>query len=418
MSQKWSRSLSVLGLAAVLAGCGHSVPGSLFAGVAAQSTLQADAFSQPRAVIRLHFTDRSELEQLDKAGVDLFENVDMAHHTVGATLTAMTESVLKAHGVKYDVMQTPERVSRSPMPKGYHTVDQINADMQALANANPGFVKLVEIGKSLEGRSIFALNITSKPGQGLPAVRINAGQHARELPTVELADRLMHQLVEGYGKDAHITDLVDNRDIWVVPIVNPDGRTKVQQGDDMWRKNTRKLGLGAYGVDTNRNCDDHWSGGDSEKWADDYHGTAPFSEPESQAIRDLCAKEHFKISLDVHNYAGMVLWPPGYTSQVSKDEPTFKAIGSQLADHLGYKAGTIANTIYKTWGDLSTWEYDQFGTLAFGAELNDSGFDADFSEAEKDWNDWSPNFIYLIDRAGNPNAVHPNAASMLPIPTI
>src|SRR5690242_18795775 len=121
------------------------------------------------------------------------------------------------------------------MPKGYQTVDQVYADMQKMAQDHPNVAKVVEIGKSLEGRSIFALNVTSKPGQGLPAIRINSGQHARELPTVELTSRLMHQLVDNYGTDAKITGLVDTRDIWIVPVVNPDGRTKVQEGNDMWR---------------------------------------------------------------------------------------------------------------------------------------------------------------------------------------
>ena len=116
---------------------------------------------------------------------------------------------------------------------------------------DPTIAHLVEIGKSLEGRPILALNVTSKPNGGLPAVRINSGQHARELPTVELTSRLMHTLTEGYGKDGHITDLVNGRDIWIVPIVNPDGRVRVQGGESMWRKNARKLSFGANGVDTN-----------------------------------------------------------------------------------------------------------------------------------------------------------------------
>jgi hypothetical protein len=250
----------------------------------------------------------------------------------------------------------------------------------------------------------------------LPSVRINSGQHARELPPVELTTNYAHLLADGYGKDQNLTRLVDTRDIWIVPIVNPDGRFKVQEGNGMWRKNTRKLGLGAAGVDTNRNADDHWDGGDGMQWADDYHGSAPFSEPESQAMRDLCAKLRFKSSIDVHNFAGMILWPPGYSNDFTKDEAHFKAVGSKLADHLNYKAGTIARTIYKTYGDLSTWEYDTYGTLAFGAELADSGFSAPFSEAQRDWAAWQSNFTYLVDEAGNPGAKHASDAPQLPMP--
>jgi hypothetical protein len=414
MFSSWTRSILPVSLAAALVGCGVH-PNT--ATVKTAGGPQAAAFTQARTVARIHFTDPAQLEALEKAGVDLFENVDRVHGTVSATLTAISRPALEKSGLKFEVLQSAEAVAaKGGMPSGYRSVDQVYAELKQIAQDHPDFVKLVEIGKSLEGRSIFALNFTSKPGQGLPSVRINSGQHARELPPVELTTNYAHLLADSYGKDQGLTRLVDTRDIWIVPIVNPDGRFKVQEGNSMWRKNTRKLGMGAAGVDTNRNADDHWDGGNSMQWADDYHGAAPFSEPESQALRDLCAKLKFKSSLDVHNYAGMILWPPGYSNEFTKDEAHFKAVGSKLADHLHYKAGTIARTIYKTYGDLSTWEYDTFGTLAFGAELADSGFSAPISEAQRDWKDWQSNFTYLIDEAGNPGAKHLAEGPMLPMP--
>ncbi len=355
-----------------------------------------------RTEARLHFHDKATLQALAHGGFDLFEDVDMAKGTVGATLGPDDAARLKALGVEVEPMA---RAARGGLPAGTTRQAQVQTILADLATQHPAIARTHVLGTTHDGRKILALEVCAKPGTGLPAVRIGSGQHARELPPVELTTRLARALVEGYGSDERMTKLVDHRDIWIVPVANPDGRARVEGGDAMWRKNTQ-------GVDPNRNCDDHWEGGDAQPQADDYRGPAPFSEKESQALRDLATQQHFKLSLDLHNYAGMVLWPPGYDSSTTRDEARFAAIGRPLADALGYKAGTIATTIYETYGDLATWEYDTQGTLAFAAELDDHTFAPQADQVEADWQAWQPNFLYLIDAAGNPQATPPAAPAM------
>jgi hypothetical protein len=393
----WHRSLVALGALAALVGCGTR---PALQGTQADSAgARVQNAQTSRVQARIHFQNLRQLDTLERHGIDLFENVDSGKGTVDALLTAEGQRYLKSQGLKYEV-SLKAMTEGLGFPSGYQTVEAVDKDMQALALKFPQIARLQTIGKSLEGRPLYALEITSKPGANLPAVRLQSGQHARELPPVELSSRLMHLLTESYGSDAKITNLVDTRDIWIVPIVNPDGRTRVEQGQSMWRKNARKLPGGAWGVDTNRNGDDHFEGGDDNPWSDAYRGPAPFSEPESQAIRDLAAKVKFAVSLDLHCYAGMILWPPGYDDSFTKDEATFKALGTQLAKKAGYKAGTIARTIYRTYGDLATWEYDAHGTLAFAAELGDPGFNPSYSQVDKDWAIWKDNYLLLIDAAG------------------
>ncbi|MBU6427701.1 MAG: hypothetical protein KGR26_01700, partial [Cyanobacteria bacterium REEB65] len=138
--------------------------------------------------------------------------------------------------------------------------------------------------------------------------------------------------------------------------------------------------------------------------ADDYGGSAPDSEPETQTMRDLTASHHFTISLDIHNYAGMVLYPPGYSTADPADIDTFNKIGHHIADPINYQAGTIAQLLYNTYGDLSTWQYDKYGIIALGLELGDSNFGPPFSEVDRDWQQWQPNFTWLIGMADNPRA--------------
>lgn len=396
----WSRTVLGVALASTVVGCSSAFP--LNATQVQQQLANSAALGDGRDAVVLRFNSDAQLDALAKAGLDLFENVDRQAGTVGAALDAKGRALVASLGVAIQPDLSMARSARAGFPSGYQSVDEVYAGMKALAAKHPSIAKLHEIGQSLEGRPILAMQMTSKPNDAaLPSVRIQSGQHSRELPTVELSSRLMATLAEGYGKDGQITALLDSRDVWIVPVVNPDGRHKVQGGSAMWRKNTRNN----RGVDTNRNADDHWSQGNSSSWADDYRGEAPFSEPESAAMRDLCVKEKFKVAIDVHNFGGMILWPPGFTTEVSKDEARFRALGDQMGRGTGYtKVGTIARTIYKTYGDFATWEYTQLGTLSFACELGDSGFAAPISQMEKDWVTWKPNFLLLIDSAGNPTA--------------
>jgi hypothetical protein len=401
--------LSGLCLSLTLAGCGlgAQMPDvrAAAANLAAATgmSMQAAELESTRSEVVLRFKGRQQLDALAKAGIDLFENVDMEKGTVGATITKQTAPIVKQLGVTYTVKQAS---TRAGFPSGYQTVEQVYAAMKALAAKHPGHVQYIEFGKSLEtvdgkaSRPMAALRITAKRDANLPAIRIGSGIHARELPPVELTTRLMHLLADGYGNDAKITQLVDTKDIWIVPLQNPDGRVRVEKGSAMWRKNTRKNNAMSEGVDCNRNGDDHWQHGASNPDAQDFRGASPYSEPESQAIRDLAAKHKFDISIDVHCYGGMILWPPGFDTSFTADEAAFSRIGGAMGKQLGYKAGTIARTIYKTFGDLATSEYATHKTLAFAAELDTTGFNPGYSEVDRQWAKWKDSFLFLINETG------------------
>jgi hypothetical protein len=332
--------------------------------------------------------------------VDLFENVDPENKTVGAMVTDRTEAKLKQLGVSYT--EDAQMSAMARFPSGYKTVDQVYADMKALAAAHPSYIQYVEFGKSLEKRPMAALRITAKRDAGLPAIRLASGVHARELPPVELMSRFAHTLADGYGKDKTVTNLINTKDIWIVPLQNPDGRARVEKGDAMWRKNTRRDQISPDGVDCNRNADDHFSQGTSDAYAQDYRGPSAFSEPESQALRDLSKKHHFAVSLDMHAFGGMVLWPPGYDNGNTADQAAFQRIGGALGQRLGYRAGTIARTLYKTYGDTATWEYNSQKTLAFAVELDCGSFNPAYSEVDRQWSKWKDGLLYLVSQAGAP----------------
>ena len=163
----------------------------------------------------------------------------------------------------------------------------------------PEITKLQNIGKTHENRTIYAIKISDNPQleeAEEPDILIIGCHHSRELISVEVPFYFANYLVENYGRKADVTDLVDNREIWIIPMLNPDGHVYVEEGHTNWRKNRSPIDedddgtIDAYAVDLNRNygykwgVDEHTSDYPESEF---YHGKEPFSEKETQAIRDL-----------------------------------------------------------------------------------------------------------------------------------
>lgn len=305
---------------------------------------------------------------------------------------------------------TASAQSRAPFPTGYHTLATLQSDLQALAKKYPAICHPIQIGESNEHRPLWALEIASHPGQA-PAALVTAGMHAQMLPPVEVAYRLADELATGYGHDKALTQLVDGRDIFIVPMVNPDGRARVEAGDRFWWRNAR-------GVNVDHNFDDHWAPqvdpldptnvtelAYDDPNSENYHGTAPFSEPEAVALRDFCNAHRFTLSVDLNNYQGHLYWGPGYDANAkTPDEATFEAIASTIGPRAGVRTGTEAATITLAYGDFVTWAYDTHKTIALGVSLADSGYFAPAAEVDRDWQTWSPNLNWLLSIADDPRA--------------
>ena len=99
------------------------------------------------------------------------------------------------------------------------------ADIHAVEAAHPSIVDVFSIGKSYQGRAIWAAKISDNVGtdENEPEVLFDALHHAREHLTVEQALYLLHLLADNYGSDPTITNLVNTREVWIVFMLNPDG---------------------------------------------------------------------------------------------------------------------------------------------------------------------------------------------------
>jgi zinc carboxypeptidase/immune inhibitor InhA-like protein len=319
-------------------------------------------------------------------------------------------------------------IALNPNFGAYHTLAETMAEMASYAAAHPSIAVLDTIGFSLEGRPLVAIRISDQAGvnQGEPEALILGCHHARELMSVELPLYVMRRLLDGYGVDPVLTTLVDTRDIWIVPIVNPDGYFYLQshssgQSDGWWRKNRRPNSDGTFGVDLNRNYGYRWGwdniGSSPTPSSEVYRGTAAFSEPENMALRDFINAHDFTVSASFHSYGDLFLYPWGYATLNTPDQSIFGAFGDSVSVQNGYRAGNPLNgAIYLTNGELDDWLYGDVSQrpkiFGFTFEVNtaeEGGFDpADTMIGPTCETNWGP-VLTLLRYADAPRRIVPPA---------
>ena len=207
---------------------------------------------------------------------------------------------------------------------GFHTYAEMVQKLDSMKLQHPTLISSkINIGTTWEGRTIWAVKISDNPETNESSteapIYFDALHHAREPISMEAILYYMYYLLENYGTNPEVTYLVNNREIYFVPIVNPDGyeynHSTNPNGGGSWRKN-RRNNSGSYGVDLNRNYGYGWglnSGSSGTPSSDTYRGPSAFSEPESQAIRDFTNSIHPKIGFSMHSVAGRYLNPYSYT---------------------------------------------------------------------------------------------------------
>ncbi|ORX92446.1 peptidase M14, carboxypeptidase A, partial [Basidiobolus meristosporus CBS 931.73] len=201
--------------------------------------------------------------------------------------------------------------------QSYHTFTDIVQWLQNLSQKYPDLVTLVpSIGKTTLGKDIPALRITSKNGATKKKFWFQGLQHAREWIATTTMQYVADGLASGYATDASTKKLLDEAEIIIIPVSNPDGYEYTWNGDRLWRKNRRNNGGGVYGVDTNRNWPDHWNkGGSSTNPRDEtYMGPSAGSEPEVKALINYYFQQTGIVgAIDYHSYSELIMWPYGWT---------------------------------------------------------------------------------------------------------
>jgi len=261
---------------------------------------------------------------------------------------------------------------------GFYTLAEVNAELDEMYSQFPTLItQKVSIGNSIENRPIYMVKISDNPtlNENEPQVLYTALHHAREPESMEQMIFFMFYLMENYGTDPEVTYLVNNRELYFVPVVNPDGyeynHIMLPNGGYMWRKNKKdNNGNGTFqelydGVDLNRNYGpyDYWNssygGSSTNGGSETYRGTAPFSEPETTTLKNFLASKNFSNVLNYHTYGNYLIYPYGCFPWLTPDSLTFIEYAGEMTAYNGYSAGTAMQTVgYNVRGTSDDYAYD------------------------------------------------------------
>lgn len=348
----------------------------------ATAMTNADEANPPPRLERYFYSDIATVEALASAGADIVSrergHIDVLL-PVGAQREALPAKVHQALAafprsivLHEDARATIDASIREDANLGrYHTLAEVKTALDAAVATHPTICQLHVLGKSIEGRDLVALRISSAPEEAnKPAFLFTGLHHAREWISVEVPMGLIEKLTTGYGSDAAITQLVDEREIWIIPVVNPDGLHHSQTEYQMWRKNRRSNGDGSIGVDPNRNYGYKWGGVGAGDYgsSETFRGATAFSEPDTQAVRDLAIAQKLVTALSFHSYSELILWPWGYSREAPPDAEVIVKHGQKMAEFNGYRPQQSID-LYPTTGDFDDYMYGELGILAYTIEL-------------------------------------------------
>ncbi len=343
---------------------------------AAAGTTAADT-GTPRQYEITGLTTAAQRSALASTGV----SIDEVHgRTVVITADTAQAALVRKLGHRLRALPAPptgtgDRVKDFPSGYGkYHNNAEATAEINALVAKYPAILAKRVIGKTYEGRDILALKLSKNVAQdeNEPEVLFTAHQHAREHLTVEMALYLLNDYTSKYGSDPRVTKMLDSREIWVVPDVNPDGGAyDIATGSfRSWRKNRQpNSGSSNVGTDLNRNWDFKWGccgGSSGSTGSETYRGPSAASAPEVKVVTNFVRSrivggvQQTKTAIDFHTYSELVLWPYGYTyndtapGMTQDDRDAFAAVGKSMAASNGYTPEQSSD-LYITDGSIDDW---------------------------------------------------------------
>jgi len=272
--------------------------------------------------------------------------------------------------------------------KRYLDPQKVEAKLKQIATQFPQFTRLEQIGTSNQGRAIWALLLSTTPQKNdpnyynKPTVLFDGMHHAREIMTTEIVMDIADVVLTMKRANSPWNQLIDNWNIWLVPMLNVDGNNIVWSQDNWWRKNARANDSKVFGVDINRNYPFKWkacNGSSGSPSSDSYRGDNPGSEPETQALAKLGYMANPTGYLSYHSYSELVLYPFGCNGSLTAENVLHQKVGNELAkmlptdDNRGtYTPGSPWQILYSVDGDSMSFMHSEFGALSFTFEVNQS----------------------------------------------
>ena len=356
-------------------------------GAAAQSNAPVAAPRQPTDNSARSYRVNNVFTREDRSAI---ARIGAAIDEVGSdyVIVSATPQEIRRIKARFQVEELATTLDFPPADSAYHNYTEMSNEVASVATAHPSIMSRFSIGKSYENRDIWAAKISDNVGtdEAEPEVLFVGLHHAREHLTVEMTLYIMHQLVDNYGTDSRITNIVNTRETYIVFNLNPDGgEYDIATGSyRSWRKNRQpNAGSSNVGTDLNRNYGYNWGccgGSSGSTGSETYRGAAAFSAPETQRLRDFINSrvvggvQQLKTSITFHTYSELILWPYGYTftdvpsDMTTDDHSVFVTMGQTMAGTNGYTPQQSSD-LYITDGDMTDWAYGVHKIFAYTFEM-------------------------------------------------
>ena len=335
---------------------------------------------ESKKMVKIFLDKRQDINRLDGMDLDFASRAIGDHAVVYAADTELHE-IIKL-GFKTEIVAASN--AATAIDSEYHRYEEVLALLDSLAAEFPHITKLDTIGTSQRyGRYIQAIKISDNPEieEDEPAVLYDGQHHAREPVGMECCLAVLDFLLHNYGKDQQVTNWVDSTEIWIVPMLNPDGwvyMTESGLADVSWRKNQRDNNSNGLfdadydGVDLNRNYDFHWNeGGNVNPRSSRYRGPEPFSESEIRGKRDLAHAQKFVLSLTYHSRGEYLIYPWELDGKTAPDQ----SLIIEIADSVASRIPTLDRSGYYGFYDgngnggySDVWMYGTQGTIEYTVE--------------------------------------------------
>lgn len=324
----------------------------------------SDFSSAERAIMdQYEFNYEVLIEDVEQYYIDILNNPEKEQGGLKNTICSNTSGGTSSYANPI----APTNFNLGTMG-GYLKYNEMLAELDAMVQQYPNLITAkapISTFLTHENRPIYHVKISDNPNvnENEPKALYTAIHHAREPMSLMETIFFMWYVLENYGTNEEITYLVNETQLFFVPCINPDGyvynETTNPTGGGMWRKNRRNNGGGVYGVDLNRNYGYGWgtTGTSTVTSNDTYCGTAPYSEPEVQAMRWLVQNHKFVSAFNAHTYAKDILFPIGTTvAEFADHHDYFQAESNHMVQFNGYTA-MKSSALYPASGDSDDYMY-------------------------------------------------------------
>ncbi|KAM3593883.1 uncharacterized protein V6R79_024446 [Siganus canaliculatus] len=319
-------------------------------------------------------------------------NNDVDIH-VPAVYLDMVLTILQQSNMEHEVLiddlqvaveaQADKPPTRAHSYTKYNSWETIESWVSSIASSNANLVSKEVIGNTYEGRTLTVLKV-GNPGYNKPAIFLDCGIHAREWISPAFCQWFVKEALDTYGSDSEMTSLLNQMDIFVLPVINADGYAYTHTTNRMWRKTrSRSSGSSCVGADPNRNFDAGWCtmGASSSPCSDTFCGYSPESEIEVKNVANFIRrnKSIIKAYLTVHSYSQLLLFPYSYSYDLAENHSELMSVAEGAAEALRglygtrYTSGPGATTIYPAAGGSDDWAYDLGVKYSYTFELRDTG---------------------------------------------